>query len=240
MGKVLTAHNAEITTASITVKSLTIERRQVTLALFRQLQEEDIFDWNAMALRGVAWGHVRYLIEASPEKAINLVWQKGSELRRCILSREQAEPRLGYRAYLHSDTLAFRNKKDVLYTWYRVSCIHWRNMEWHPSIDDLEIETPPEIRDFTDCSYPTYLKSDATEAEEKAYKQRLEYYDQKIDEYHKMYEEKYKDALDRVKTYIATCSEALNEWIQIYKNKNQQYKEIVSPLFDLPQLFIAA
>ena len=89
---VLISQNAEITTATITIRSLTVDRRQVTLALFRQLQEEDIFDWSTMQLRGVGWGHVRYMIEASPEIAINLVWQKGTELRRCRGTTRRSRP----------------------------------------------------------------------------------------------------------------------------------------------------
>lgn len=33
-----------------------IDHRQATLAVVRQLCIEDIFDWEAMALRGVGWG----------------------------------------------------------------------------------------------------------------------------------------------------------------------------------------
>ena len=68
MSKILTAQNAEILTASITIQSLTVEKRQVTLAVFRQLLVEDIIDWDKITLRGVGWGHVRYLIEGEGDR----------------------------------------------------------------------------------------------------------------------------------------------------------------------------
>jgi hypothetical protein len=84
---VLTAQNAVINTASVQIKTLTVAGKQVTLAVFRQLIEEHIFDWAIGGLRGVGWGHVRYLIDRPPEAAVNLVWQSGDQLRRCIVER---------------------------------------------------------------------------------------------------------------------------------------------------------
>lgn len=87
MARAITALNSAISTVSVSVNVLMIERKQVTLAVFRQIIEEEIFDWSAMALRGVAWGYVRYLIDVGHEEAINLVWQRRNELRRCIVRR---------------------------------------------------------------------------------------------------------------------------------------------------------
>lgn len=42
MPKQLTVHNATITTAAVEVKTLTISGKQVTLAVFRQLREEQL------------------------------------------------------------------------------------------------------------------------------------------------------------------------------------------------------
>jgi hypothetical protein len=103
--KVLDALTAEINTATVSVRMLQISNKQVTLAVFRQLIEDHIvefnsggandddsgadgryhhdFDFGNARLRGVAWGHVRYLVD-NP-KDINLVWQLGDELRRCIV-----------------------------------------------------------------------------------------------------------------------------------------------------------
>jgi hypothetical protein len=85
--KRLTALNAEVTTATISIQAMVIERRQVTLSVFQQLIEEPIFDWKAMALRGVGCGFVNYLVDGSPADVIHLVWQRGNELRRCKVLR---------------------------------------------------------------------------------------------------------------------------------------------------------
>ena len=38
----LTTHNAEIKTATVEIRSLTVSGKQVTLAVFRQLREESL------------------------------------------------------------------------------------------------------------------------------------------------------------------------------------------------------
>jgi hypothetical protein len=91
--KVLTALTAEVVTAAVTIKTMQISRKQVTLAVFRQLITANIVDMDKLALRGMPWGYVNYLIEdvsnddddAPVTKPINLVWQTGNELRRCIV-----------------------------------------------------------------------------------------------------------------------------------------------------------
>ena len=52
IGRRLTARNAIVSTAMIQLATLTLDRKQVTLAVFRQLIEEQIFDWQTLALRG--------------------------------------------------------------------------------------------------------------------------------------------------------------------------------------------
>lgn len=85
---VVTVENAQIKTAAVEIKTLTISGRQVTLSVFRQIQEEDIFDEN-LALKGVPWGTVNYFWKEDYTKdKIHLLWQIGKELRRCILLRK--------------------------------------------------------------------------------------------------------------------------------------------------------
>lgn len=86
--KLLTAHNVEVNTASVVIKTLQLEGKQITLAVFRQIIEEDIIQWEPRAeLKGIGWGHVRYQVEDDFNNCINLIWQKGSELRRCLVKR---------------------------------------------------------------------------------------------------------------------------------------------------------
>jgi hypothetical protein len=94
--KKLTVENAQIKTASVEVKTLTISGKQVTLAVFRQLPERSVIAWNRehpTGLRGKAWGRVNYHPDkCADDKAdhIHVVWQDETVL---------------YRAYVHLDYL---------------------------------------------------------------------------------------------------------------------------------------
>jgi hypothetical protein len=85
-GRRITTREAVVRTATISVKVLTIEKRQVTLAVFRQLKQGEILDFNTGQLRGVPWGVVGYHPGApcltSDEPHLHVVWQQGDELRR--------------------------------------------------------------------------------------------------------------------------------------------------------------
>lgn len=89
----LTVQNAEITTATVEVKTLTISGKQVTLAVFRQLKEEDWLTESGEAV-GPAWGTVNYHPDKCGDKLehLHVVWQRASELRRAYLRRPYAEP----------------------------------------------------------------------------------------------------------------------------------------------------
>lgn len=154
MPRALTAHNAVIKTASVSIRTLTIEGRQVTLAVFRQLIEEDIFDPDARILRGVGWGHVRYLIEEPPEEAINLVWQRGDELRRCILKRWPTpawSPEHEAHLLDHAVHQLPGSGPDIYIA------KGWVETAWH----DLRVDAPPEIT----LPHPSYTFHDPEKLE---------------------------------------------------------------------------
>ena len=82
----LTVHNAAIHTATVEIKTLTISGKQVTLAVFRQLREEKLFN-NDGTPKGVPWGTVNYcpdksLCDRSWPPHLHVIWQLGDELRR--------------------------------------------------------------------------------------------------------------------------------------------------------------
>lgn len=82
MTKILTTQNAQITTAAVEVKTLTISGKQVTLSVFRQLIHEDLVSEDG-ALNGLPWGHVNYHPwKCEGASHLHVVWQKGEELRR--------------------------------------------------------------------------------------------------------------------------------------------------------------
>jgi hypothetical protein len=87
MGRVipLTVQNAEIKTAAVELKTLTVSGKQVTLAVFRQLREEDLINVDG-SLNGVPWGTVNYCPNGAGkcERAAHwhVVWQSGTDLFR--------------------------------------------------------------------------------------------------------------------------------------------------------------
>lgn len=90
----LTVHNAEIKTATVEIRTLTISGKQVTLAVFRQLLQESWIDLQTAERRGPAWGVVNYHPDRQCGRVddlrgnveivdhLHVVWQLGVELRR--------------------------------------------------------------------------------------------------------------------------------------------------------------
>ena len=86
MHRKITAEEALIRTATVEIKAITISGKQMTLAVFRQLEEESIIDFDSGMLVGVPWGRVNYCGKDCPDREhVHVLWQKGNELRRCII-----------------------------------------------------------------------------------------------------------------------------------------------------------
>ena len=87
MAAKLTVHNAEIKTASVEVKTLTISGKQVTLAVFRQLREEPLVNDDG-TLNGVPWGTVNYHPDKCADRSehCHVVWQRGNDLLRSAVA----------------------------------------------------------------------------------------------------------------------------------------------------------
>jgi hypothetical protein len=208
MARVLTARNAVINTAAVQIKTLTVAGKQVTLAVFRQLIEEDIFDFAAGALRGVGWGHVRYLIDQPAEQAIHLVWQRGADLRRCILERDPEHHWTRQRADKALADPIFYQPQSGGGGSYLARGINtsWRTW-WFDDGKDFRLPHP----------YLAYLGYNTTTQDEEKKRENsraLAAYTAKI---------------------RAEMAPVLDHVVQIC----EAYRELVVPLFDLPQLFIA-
>lgn len=110
----LTVQNAAIATASVEIKTLTVSGKQVTLAVFRQLQERPLVLEDG-TLAGQPWGIVNY----HPDKCSgdpahwHVVWQEGSDLRR---STVPAAPVFGAFRSLVADQFFASCVYDVLST----------------------------------------------------------------------------------------------------------------------------
>lgn len=83
-GRTILAREAIVKTAMVQIKALTIEGKQITLAVFRQLQDEEIIDPKTGQLCGVPWGLVNY--KWTHHDHPHVIWQKGVELRRSCLN----------------------------------------------------------------------------------------------------------------------------------------------------------
>lgn len=85
--KRINVEDARIKTATVEIKALTINAKQMTLSVFRQIQEEPIIDTATMQLRGTPWGLINYFWKEA-EGEIHVLWQKGTELRRSLVSKK--------------------------------------------------------------------------------------------------------------------------------------------------------
>ncbi len=80
---------ANIKTASVTIQHVTINAKKMTLSVFRQIMKESIFN-DDLSLKGIPWGQVNYFWSEN-EGYVHVLWQKGSELKRCPLSKVEKD-----------------------------------------------------------------------------------------------------------------------------------------------------
>lgn len=80
-----------IKTAAVEIKTLTLKGKQMTLAVFRQLYEEELIDPTTGQLRGVPWGRVHYFWGDCKADHLHVVWQLGEELRRSCVYAQPGE-----------------------------------------------------------------------------------------------------------------------------------------------------
>jgi hypothetical protein len=98
--------DATLSTATITIRHLTVSDRKLTLAVFRQIPHGRLIDFGKGILLGDVWGHVNYWWKTPDyrtDDAMHIVWQKGTELRRFIF-----EPSIEHCGLDVSDLMAAR------------------------------------------------------------------------------------------------------------------------------------
>jgi hypothetical protein len=78
----LEAASAEILTASVTIKTLRVDSRQLTMGTFRQLPKRTLVDEDKVELLGTVWGHVNYHPDGDHDHR-QFVVQFGEKLYRC-------------------------------------------------------------------------------------------------------------------------------------------------------------
>ena len=159
----LSTEQVSINTMQVEIKSMMVGKKQLTLSLMRQIIEEPLIDEELLQFRGVAWGHVNYFWGDDKHKTfpnhMNIVWQKGNELRRsivrmelqheqCMVDRSERELRdvLKQIEYYHSyngfeeklnhlNRMASDHRKDI------IDCHHRRDVfipEYHKLVEPLK------------------------------------------------------------------------------------------------------
>lgn len=88
MHRKITATEALIKTASVEIKAITISGKQMTLAVFRQLEQEPIVEPATGLLVGIPWGRVNYCGKDCRGEHMHVLWQKDNELRHGIVQRD--------------------------------------------------------------------------------------------------------------------------------------------------------
>ena len=131
---------ALIHTVSVEVKTLMISGKQVTLAVFRQLEEEAIIDYPPLRLLGPVWGRVNYHTKCKGEH-LHIVWQKGNELRQARVDRASRN----YTEYLKS----YRDSL-VIEHWARHACegLVWEKDSRLVKIDGQEFTLPSDLPEY--------------------------------------------------------------------------------------------
>lgn len=90
----------EVTTMTVSVHTLRVGRKQVSLSMFRQLPEADVFtDETHSGLRAQPWGIVRYRWGDQPDSAFHVVFVLDGALHRCLVTRDAGVPPKQYSRY---------------------------------------------------------------------------------------------------------------------------------------------
>ena len=75
----------ELATFGVTLKALMVDKRQMTMGVFRQLDRGDWLDHETGLERGILWGRVNYFWGDCKKDHLHIVWQQGDKiLRDCL------------------------------------------------------------------------------------------------------------------------------------------------------------
>ena len=132
---VIDVRRAELHTAAVTIETMRVDGRQVTLSTFRQLQSEPV--------GGPMWGWVNYHPDrcADDLEHRHVVWQMGETLLRATIYRPQQR--------LLDSYLRYRVFVAYLLDGYR-----WRKMQ--ERYERAWLDVTPEFRIDSDFRFPRY------------------------------------------------------------------------------------
>jgi hypothetical protein len=169
MSPQLNVRNAQVSTATVEIKTLTLSGKGVTQAVFRQFIEAPLIKEDGN-LNGVAWGTVNYHPDKcadDPSPHWHVVWLQGEELRRSkVTVTYEPGPVFWSKALEHLHAASVHHWLDTGEVRYggsgifNVFEVHDRSKRWtwvyeYKQIDFIEEET----RIKTGCHIPEELRA---------------------------------------------------------------------------------
>jgi hypothetical protein len=128
----LETDNIHVLTATVTIKTLTLSGKQMTLAVFRQIPEKSLFHPDTWEPQGIPWGYVNYCPKSPCQyqtdsgrwhlcgRHLHVIWECDEKLYQCRIMRN-----------IQFDDWCFLDEEDV------------KNREiwsrWYQLFDDLAI-----------------------------------------------------------------------------------------------------
>ena len=208
MTKVVRFQDIKIQTATVAIQAMVIGPKQMTLAIFRQLIEEAIIDEN-LTLRGVPWGHVRYLLpEPMTDDVRHIVWQKGGELRRCIVER---------------GTDRHRRLKKLQTAGIKLDTLYWTDDDGPTRVAGVEVCLQYHLIAGRDHYMTVRFDTDEEPPNDG-------------DQCRRWLKERSEDLMCRARE---TAERKLRHEVAELEDYTERYDACVDPLFEVPQLFIA-
>lgn len=154
--RAVAVEQAQIETATVTIRTVTINRKQMTLSVFKQLERARLLDPDTGDLAGAGWGHVNYfpgdcddpwsrlqyrrLVYGSFHQHLHVIWTKDGALKRsCVYPPELSEA-VAYDGLFESGHRVDRLARMLLL----VRCLAWTQEH----SDDKSDNTPGERVDW--------------------------------------------------------------------------------------------
>lgn len=254
----INVENAEIKTASIEIKALTVNGRQVTMSTFRQLQEEELIDFDNMKLNGIPWGHVNYFWKDNGLEGyhLHIIWQKGKDLKRSsvplnfkthngivqILS--ELESQRSHLEYYIKDYHRISNYYFFENNWHNFNINYLNEMlkrlnlllsnSQHPEVDLDRYSFYDAIPEYHSSSFPGdwELIKGLEELRGKGKSECMEFI--------KILIGRVQENIDySLNAYENTEADKLDDLKDLLSLKTSELNKILDSLKDLPQLFIA-
>ncbi len=84
--KIVKTEDVSLKTLQVQIEALTINGKQVTLSMFRQIPARQLeHNQSEKKIMGTLWGHVNYHWGKQSTDNLHVLWQEGDRLYRCLI-----------------------------------------------------------------------------------------------------------------------------------------------------------